>query len=129
MTKRALRMSWVVLTTVLMSVGTASAARADQLLVARVPFAFMVGSARLPAGDYIVKETFGDPSVVLIESADGRNAAYTLTIPSALDQSDARPELVFEKVDNQYFLKRIDTLDGAERETVFTRSMRGRERG
>jgi hypothetical protein len=128
MTKRTLRVSWVVLSTALMAVGTASVARADQLLVARVPFDFMVGDARLPAGNYIVKETFGNPSVVLIESADGRNSVYTLTFAAALDQSDARPELVFEKVDNQYFLKRIDTLDGAERETVRTRAMREHER-
>ena len=129
MTKRILRVSWVMLTTALMAIGTASVARADQLLVAHVPFAFVVGDARLPAGDYIVKETFGDPGVLLIESTDGRNAVYTLTIASALDRSDARPELVFEKVDNQYFLERIDTLDGAERETVPSRAMREHERG
>jgi hypothetical protein len=97
--------------------------------VARVPFAFTVGDSRMPAGDYVVKEVSDDPSVVSIASADGRQFAFTLTVPSSAHvlETPAQPELVFEKLDNQYFLARVVPAGGMEREIVLNHARTDRE--
>jgi hypothetical protein len=130
MRKQTAKVWWVFLATSLVMVGGASLARADdEKIVARVPFAFMVGDSRMPAGDYVVKEMSDDPSVMSIASADGRQFAFTLTIPSSDHalETPAQPELVFEKLDNQYFLARVVPEGGIEREIVLTRARTDRE--
>ena len=57
MKKLLLKMSGIALATAALAIGSASTARADERIVARVPFAFMVGDMQLPAGNYVVKET------------------------------------------------------------------------
>jgi hypothetical protein len=130
MRKQTTNAWWVFLATALVMVGGASVARADdERIVARVPFAFMVGESRMPAGDYVVREMSDDPSVVSIASADGRQFAYTLTIPSSAHalETPTQPELVFEKLDNLYFLARFAPVGGMEREIVLTHARTDRE--
>ena len=113
--------------------GSASVARADDgKILAKVPFAFIVGDSRLPAGDYVIREASGDRTVMSIASADGRQIAASLTIPWSGTDPVVRPELVFEKFGGQYFLARIVSEDSAraiiltparmERELVVTAS-------
>jgi hypothetical protein len=112
----------------LLAIAAAATARADdQQIIANVPFGFVVGSAHMPAGKYIVKPASGDLRVVLIESSDGREAAFSLTIPVASDVRVAAPELVFDKRDNQYFLTRLIPADGDEREIPPTHAHSERE--
>jgi hypothetical protein len=119
---------WVWLATSLVIVASASVARADDgRIVARVPFAFTVGDSHMPAGDYVVKEVSDDPSEMSIASADGRQFAYTLTIPALAHETPAQPELVFEKLDNQYVLARIVPGGGIDREIVLTPARAERE--
>jgi len=130
MRKQTANVWWVFLATALVMVGGASVARADdERIVARVPFAFMVGDSHMPAGDYVVREMSGDPSVVSIASADGRQFAYTLTIPSSAYalETPTQPELMFEKLDNQYFLARVAPVGGMEREIVLKHARTDRE--
>jgi hypothetical protein len=130
MKKLDVRASLVVLTTVAIAVACASVARADELIVtnAKVPFAFIVGDMRLPAGDYAVEEMGVGSPVVAIVSADGEKAALTLTIPwSSLGEATAQPELLFEKFGSEYFLSRVLRSDGDGREIILTPSMMERE--
>jgi hypothetical protein len=101
-----------------MVIGGASTARADQKILATVPFDFIVGDSRFPAGNYVVTEA-SQPEVVSIESADGRQFAFLLTIPDAADR-DAAPELVFERFGSEHFLARISDGDGEAREIPLT---------
>jgi hypothetical protein len=96
--------------------GAATARASDDEIVASVPFNFIVGTAHMPAGKYIVKPASDDLRVVLVESSDGHAAALSLTVPVASEVQVATPELVFEKRDNQYFLARLIPADGNERE-------------
>jgi len=101
----------------LLAIAGAATARADDdAIVAKVPFSFVVGKAHMPAGTYIVKPASDDLRVVVIESTDRRQAAFSLTVPLASDVRVAAPELVFEKRDDQYFLARLIPADGNERE-------------
>jgi hypothetical protein len=112
----------------LLSIAGAATARADDdEIVAKVPFSFIVGHTHLPAGKYIVKPASDDLRVVLIESSDGREAAYSLTVPLGSAVRVAAPELVFEKRDNQYFLTRLIPADGNEREIPPTHAHSERE--
>jgi hypothetical protein len=121
MRKRSVKMCAIVLAAASMAIGAASVARADERIVAKVPFAFIVGNVRLPAGSYVVKEDMSTGAGVLaIQSADGRRSVYTLTIPYAPNRGPADPELVFEKFNDQYFLFRIIPTDGSDREIVLS---------
>ncbi len=72
----------------------------------------------MPAGKYVVADVSDNPSVVSIASADGRQFSYTMTIPSQASETPARPELVFEKVENQYVLARVVPENGIGRAIV-----------
>src|SRR5215471_12026230 len=99
----------------LLGAGVATAAPQEEQIVANVPFDFVVGSTPMPAGKYVVKTESENPEVVLVESTDGRHAAFALTTPISnrpVDQS----ALTFEKRDHQYVLSRLTTEDGEGRE-------------
>jgi hypothetical protein len=126
MKKLTLKVSWVVLATAAIAVGSASAARANELIVtdANVPFAFIVGNVRLPPGDYVVQEMAQGSPMVAIVSADGKKAALTLTIPwSSPDEAAAQPALLFEKFGSEYYLARVVPSHGDGREILLTPSM------
>ena len=128
MSMRSVKMSWVFLAAVLASAGSASVVRADEeQVVAHVPFAFIAGASRLPAGDYIVKERPGDPGVISIASADGRQSVFVLTIAAPSSETPAEAELVFDKVGGQYFLAKVMPEGGNPREIVLTRARMERE--
>jgi hypothetical protein len=121
MRTRSVKVSWVFLAAVLVLAGSASVVRADEeLVVAHVPFAFIAGDSRLPAGDYIVKEMEGDPSVIAIASADGRRSVFMLTIASPSIETQTQAQLVFDKVGSLYFLARVMPDGGNQREIVLT---------
>ncbi len=108
------------------SVGAASTARAESV-VAKVPFDFIVGNMRLPAGEYVVTETSPGSAVLAITSADGRDVALMLTIPSSPVAPAAPPQLVFKKFSNHYFLEQVVPQVGDEREIILTPSLMERE--
>jgi hypothetical protein len=108
---------------------SASVARAepqDESIVANVPFDFVVGSVQMPAGKYIVKTASDDPSVAMIESADGRHQTFALTLP-AEQRATGQATLVFEKHDNRYFLTRLMDADGDGRELMIPHAGRQHE--
>jgi len=112
-------LTWVFVAAAVVTGGSAADARADDdVIAARVPFAFFVHDALMPAGSYVVKESSGDPGVVTIASADGHQSVFAITIPATAGELGAQPELVFVKIDNQYFLSRLVEADGNEREIM-----------
>ena len=105
----------------------ASRARADETVATnlKVPFAFMVGDVRLPAGDYTVQKASMGEDVLEIVSADGQHAALASTIPATPDKGD-KTQLVFRKFGHDYFLSRI-AHEGDEREIILTPHIMERE--
>jgi hypothetical protein len=115
---RAIRVM-LVATAGLVAVGVA-AASADDLVDAKVPFPFIVGQMRLPAGQYTVKEMTDGAGVVALVSRDGRQFVCTTTIPAGEADSASHPELVFKTFDGEMFLARIVPAGGTEREVILT---------
>ena len=54
MSKQSTNVVWVLFAIVAVGVFSAAVVRADDRVVAHVPFAFIVGESRLPAGGYVV---------------------------------------------------------------------------
>jgi hypothetical protein len=80
-------------------------ARAQDTLTSHIPFDFVVGHVNMPAGNYVITRT--DPTgVVQIKNTTGQQSAYVLTVGTRADES--KPELVFERVADRYFLLRLD---------------------
>jgi hypothetical protein len=104
----------------LLAMGSAAVARADERIVVHVPFSFIVGDTQLRAGDYVVTENFGDNDNVLsIESTDGREAVYALSIAASAPRP-SHSELTFEKYENRYFLSKVSSEGGMAREIPLT---------
>jgi hypothetical protein len=88
---------------------SASAAYAQSLVQADVPFAFKVGKTQLPAGTYEIRTNC--QHMVVIHNPQAGKSAFSQVMPG--ETSDASPRLVFHRIGNQYFLAEIWGLGGA----------------
>jgi len=106
---------WTMIGAAAIVIGAASPARAEQRLVANVPFDFIVGTLRLPAGHYVVTES-DDRAVVSIANTNGHDFTFVLTIAESLDETIDQPELVFKQYGGQRFLSDVLTSGSDGRE-------------
>jgi len=129
MTMLTLKTAGVALATAAIAIGGATMARADETIVTslKVPFAFIVGDVRLPAGEYAVRAVSESADMLEIVSADGRHVALTLTVPYVPDQTWHDGELVFQKFGDEYFLSRVEPANGNDREIILTPAVVERE--
>ena len=111
----------------LLGLGAATTASADERLVVRVPFDFIVGRTELPAGTYVVTaDSDNTQGLISIESTDGHQYVFALNIAAAAPRP-SQTELVFEKFENRYFLSRVASEDGVAREIPLTARTMARE--
>ncbi|MEW6210820.1 MAG: hypothetical protein AB1631_20815 [Acidobacteriota bacterium] len=73
---------------------------------ADIPFDFVVGKAKLPAGKYTIKRTTHH-GILLISSKDRRANAFTGTYGGRSSRKPSRAKLVFNRYGNQYFLSQV----------------------
>ncbi len=106
---------WLVLGVAGLVVASSTVARADETVIASVPFDFTVNGVHMPAGRYVVTELSGQ-TTASVTSEDRRHFAFVLT--NALDPIDAgmTSELVFERVGTTSYLTRIVGGEGMGRE-------------
>jgi hypothetical protein len=87
-----------------------SAAQAQETGVkADIPFDFVVGNHRLPAGEYTVVNQGPVNQAILIRSAEGKTAVFSLTQPCSSFNPSAKTRLVFHTLAGRYFLYQIWT--------------------
>src|SRR5215475_10125117 len=99
------------------SVARPSVVSAEGLVTAKIPFDFIAGDTRLPAGDYTIREAADGPTVLLIESSNGERASLVGTISAISTEGNAtEPDVEFETFGKEHFLSRIDMHDGMARE-------------
>ena len=72
--------------------------------ISKVPFTFNVGASVMPADTYRVSEFGGQTGVFMISSF--RHSAILMSQPDGRTADD-RPQLVFHKYGDQYFLREI----------------------
>jgi hypothetical protein len=83
----------------------ATSAFAQAYAKANVPFAFNVGGAQLPAGTYEIKVLGQSPYEIMIENCKTRAAAVSIARREGPRNSESK--LVFNHVDNRYFLSEV----------------------
>jgi hypothetical protein len=67
---------------------------------AHIPFAFRLPDAKLPPGDYEIRQASDiDPELLEIRSKGARHATFFMAESSAARHGVARPSLVFELAD------------------------------
>ena len=97
---------------------TAQTTTNDILVRAQIPFAFVAGGVRMPAGDYRIFHP-KNPYVVVIEKADGRLSTVAYVHPSAMNQGETSTKLVFNRYGDQYFLAQVWTERNREAHQMF----------
>jgi hypothetical protein len=126
--KRAmLGASAIVLGTSAILLTAATAVRAEERIVATVPFEFVVGDAHLPAGGYEITSTSGEPGLMSISSMGGQHFTFVLTIPASPDSTIQEPELTFERLGSEYYLTRIVAPYGYARDIPLSASTKEQE--
>lgn len=80
---------------------------------ANIPFDFMVGGNKLPAGEYTV-ERMNQVGVLAIRSAETKSGVQFTTLNG--NSKDDTAKLVFRRYGNQYFLAKVQDgySDGVE---------------
>jgi hypothetical protein len=71
-----------------------------------VPFEFAVDNAVLPAGTYRITSDTNDPTLLYINSLDGRHNAIAL-VAESVPNSDATVEVAFKQYGKAKFLWKI----------------------
>jgi hypothetical protein len=86
----------------------ATAAQAQEYGVkADIPFDFVVGDQRLPAGEYTVRNQGPVGQAILIRSDENKIAMFRLTQPCSSFKPSTKTKLVFHTVAGRYFLYQI----------------------
>ena len=94
---------------VLSSMAATQVARAQEAMVADIPFAFTAGNVTLPAGEYRVQKLDGNSAVLLIRCSDASAAAMVITSAAQAKDLQSQSKLVFNRYDNRYFLAQVWT--------------------
>ena len=111
---------------VLSSMAATQVARAQETMVADIPFAFTAGNATLPAGEYRVQKLDGNSAVLLIRCSDASAAAMVITSAAQANELQSQSKLVFNRYDNRYFLAQVWTA-GSIRGREFPKSSQEKE--
>lgn len=120
MKKQTLRMALMLALFVAGATGIARA-QTSRGIVAQIPFDFVVGEKRLPAGEYTVRSaTHNAETTLLLRRADGQQAIMVLTDTAADASSRSNAKLEFRRYGDQYFLASVWTGGAAAGRTIPT---------
>jgi hypothetical protein len=72
---------------------------------AEIPFDFMVGSKRMPKGEYFI-ESVNESGTLLIRNAKKGKAVYFTAVQNK-ETEKPKSKLIFRRYNDQYFLARI----------------------
>ena len=95
----------------------AGSVHAQDMITARVPFPFLVGSEQFPAGHYDISNPGGSQGVMSIRGTDNKAASFALTTSAGgSDPAGDHPVLVFKRYENGYRLSQIweSSTDGRQ---------------
>jgi hypothetical protein len=100
----------IVLSFMMTLVVTSSAVPYAIRIRAEIPFDFMVGSKRLPKGEYLI-ESINDTGAISIRNAKKGKAVFFTAIKNK-ETEKPKSKLIFRRYGDQYFLARI--WDGSD---------------
>ncbi len=92
---------------------TSAQSNKELLFKVSVPFDFVAGDARLPAGHYSVYHV-STKSMILVESEAGKGASFVQVGVASLAAGEHLNALVFNRYGERYFLSQITTKNDHE---------------
>ena len=104
MTNALLRMTGMVALALL---ATTQAVRAQEPVLANIPFAFTAGDTALPAGEYRVDSVWNHSPLVRIRCTEGSPAIMVMALPASSNGPQEKTKLIFHRYGNRYFLAQI----------------------
>jgi hypothetical protein len=104
MKKRALVMAGLIAITILASTRVA---RAQDPMMVKVPFDFVVGNSTLPAGEYSVKISETNNALLLVNRTDSTASVIITTNPAEAREIQTDSKLVFNRYGDRYFLSQV----------------------
>jgi hypothetical protein len=107
-------------------VAAAQMARAQQPVVANIPFAFTVGKMTLPAGEYRVEKWIKGDGALLIQRTDGGAATFAGSIATDSNEPQIQTKLVFHHYGDRYFLSQV-WVEGSSRGRQIPKSKQEKE--
>ena len=85
----------------------AHGARAQEPVLANIPFAFTAGKMALPAGEYRVQESAQGSFMLLIQRTDRSAATYVISNAVEVNKPQTQSKLIFQRSGNHYYLSQI----------------------
>lgn len=87
--------------------GTTQAVRAQEPVLANIPFAFTAGDTTLPAGEYRVQKVNESSAALLIRCTEGSPAIMVTTLPAVTNGPQEKTKLIFHRYGDRYFLAQV----------------------
>ena len=81
--------------------------RAQEPVLANIPFAFVAGDTPLPAGEYRVQKVSDHSPALLIRCTEGSPAIMVMTHPASVNAAQQKSKLIFRRYGNRYFLVQV----------------------
>jgi len=123
MRMRALVMSGVMALTAMASTRIA---QAQEPIVVSIPFDFVASGKTLPAGEYAVKVSGPERTLLLIDRKDAYASVFIGTNPIIASEPKSESKLVFNRYGDRYFLSLVWTA-GNSRGRLLMESDREKE--
>src|SRR5580700_4847152 len=106
MKKRALVMAALMALTAMASTRVA---QAQELLVVNIPFDFLAGNRKLPAGEYSIKVAGLERTLLLLDRQDAAASAFMNTNSVAKTEMQTESKMIFNRYGDRYFLSEVWT--------------------
>lgn len=81
--------------------------RAQEPVVANIPFAFVAGNTPLPAGEYRVQKVDDSSPALMIRCTQGKPAIMVVTSPASVSGPQQKSKLIFHRYGNRYYLAQV----------------------
>jgi hypothetical protein len=101
-------------------------AQAQELLVVNIPFNFVAGNMTLPAGEYSIKVSAPERTLLLIDRKDAAMSSFMNTDAVATTEIQTESKLIFNRYGDRYFLSQVWT-EGNSRGRQLSKSAREKE--
>jgi hypothetical protein len=106
MKKQVIRIAALALFVTTFAIASAHAQNAGNNLRVTIPFDFVIGGEKLPAGDYLV-HTEDSRTTMNIQSRDQSSQAYFLVHPVPGVDIKNKSKLIFRKYEGEYSLSQV----------------------
>ena len=127
-TQALTRIGFLMITAMVIAVGSAQGQSLASKIKANIPFDFIVADKKLPAGEYSIGRAQAGPgdTIILISSTDQPANVFSLTHAVQSREPMDKGTLVFHRYGDQYFLFQVWPA-GANTGRVLPKSRRERE--